>query len=98
MNRPPRGKGEILALSPSFARVAPSVPPARLLRAYGRVLLAALALAAGLAPSDADAKGSPYLVVPDPAVAEASPAYRYANMTDEEAFAEVDRRHILYTR
>ena len=41
---------------------------------------------------------SPFLVVPDPAVAEATPAYRYANMTDAEAFAELDRRHILYTR
>jgi hypothetical protein len=31
-------------------------------------------------------------------VAEQSPAYRYANMTDEEAFAELDRRQILYMR
>src|SRR5690606_25689885 len=27
-----------------------------------------------------------------------SPAYRYANMTNEEAFAELDRRKILYVR
>jgi Extensin-like protein C-terminus len=41
---------------------------------------------------------SPYLVVPEPAVAEASPAYRYANMTDAEALAELDRRSVLYSR
>jgi hypothetical protein len=41
---------------------------------------------------------SPFLVVPDPAVAEASPAYRYANMTDADALAELDRRHILYQK
>jgi Extensin-like protein C-terminus len=41
---------------------------------------------------------SPYLVVPDPAVAEASPAYRYANMSDGEALEELDRRKILYTK
>jgi hypothetical protein len=48
-------------------------------------------------PSAADAF-SPFLVVPDPAVAEASPAYRYANMTDAEALAELDRRSILYQK
>ncbi len=41
---------------------------------------------------------SPYLVVPDPAVAEASPAFRYANMTDAEALTELDRRKVLYTK
>jgi hypothetical protein len=58
--------------------------------------LGALA-AASLSPADAAAV-SPYLVVPDPAAAEASPAYRHANMTDAEAFAELDRRGVLYTR
>jgi Extensin-like protein C-terminus len=58
--------------------------------------LLAAALALGR-PAPAEAF-SPYLVVPDPAVAEASPAYRYANMTDGEAFAELDRRRILYTK
>jgi len=46
----------------------------------------------------AQAAGSPYLEVVDPAEAMRSPAYRYANMTNEEAFAELDRRHILYTK
>jgi hypothetical protein len=58
------------------------------------LLAAACALAA---PSPAQAF-SPFLVVPEPAVAEASPAYRYANMTDSEAIAELDRRSILYSR
>jgi hypothetical protein len=49
------------------------------------------------APSPARAF-SPYLVVPEPAVAEASPAYRYANMSDDEALAELDRRKILYSK
>jgi hypothetical protein len=62
--------------------------------------LAAPALCAGIAaltlwPAHASAS-SPYLVVPEPAVAEASPAYRYANMTDEQALAELTRRQILY--
>jgi hypothetical protein len=61
-------------------------------------LFAALALAAAcFSPSDARAY-SPFLVVPDPDEAEATPAYRYANMTDAEAFAELDKRAILYTR
>jgi hypothetical protein len=41
---------------------------------------------------------SPYLIVPEPGVAEATPAYRYANMSDAEAFDELDRRKILYTK
>ena len=61
--------------------------------------LVALAIAALTAFRPAPARAfSPYLVVPDPAVAEASPAYRYANMTDAEAFEELDRRKILYTK
>lgn len=69
-----------------------------LYRSLPRSLTAALALAsAALLPSAASAF-SPFLVVPDPAIAEASPAYRYANMTDAEAIAEVDRRGILYQR
>lgn len=59
----------------------------------------ALSIAALTALCPAPARAfSPYLVVPDPAVAEASPAYRYANMTDAEAFEELDRRRILYTK
>jgi hypothetical protein len=68
------------------------------LRLTSKPLLGALAAAvAALVPAPASAF-SPFLVVPDPAVAEASPAYRYANMTDAEAVAELDRRSILYSR
>lgn len=47
---------------------------------------------------EAQAAGSPFLEVVDPAEAMRSPAYRYANMSNEDAFAELDRRHILYTK
>ncbi len=72
------------------------------LRQTLRAVLGAVALAACAAalPStnEAHAAGSPYLEVVDPAEAMRSPAYRYANMSNEEAFAELDRRHILYTK
>jgi hypothetical protein len=61
--------------------------------------LFAVVIAALTASCPAPARAfSPFLVVPDPAVAEASPAYRYANMSDAEAFEELDRRKVLYTR
>lgn len=65
---------------------------------FPRRLTAALALATLAATPSAASAFSPFLVVPDAAVAEASPAYRYANMTDAEALAEVDRRGILHTK
>jgi len=55
--------------------------------------LATFASTAGVARA-----GSPYLEVPPPEEAEASPAYHYANMTNEEAFAELDRRGVPYTK
>lgn len=51
--------------------------------------------AAALRPSSADAS-SPFLIVPDPAVVESTAAYRYANMTNEEAIAELNRRNLPY--
>lgn len=39
---------------------------------------------------------SPYLEIPPEEEAMASAAYRYANMNNEEAFAELDRRGIAY--
>jgi hypothetical protein len=71
------------------------VPEVRLSSKLSVGLLAAAS--ALVAPAAAQAF-SPYLVVPDPAVAEASPAYRYANMTDVEALAELDRRGVLYSK
>ncbi|AUX36878.1 MULTISPECIES: extensin family protein [Sorangium] len=58
---------------------------------------ALLASVATLDPAPALA-ASPFLVTPEASVAEASPAYRYANMTDDEALAELDRRKILYLK
>ncbi|EYF04767.1 extensin family protein [Chondromyces apiculatus] len=67
-------------------------------RSAAALLTAALALAASTLGSAEASASSPFLVVPDPAVAEASAAYRYANMTNEEAFAELDRRQIPHER
>ncbi len=61
------------------------------------LLLPVLAVGAQLHALPAFAQ-SPFLVVPDPAVAEQSAAYRYANMSDDEALSELDRRGILYSR
>lgn len=59
------------------------------------MLVASTLVVGHAAPS---AAFSPYLVVPKPDVAEASPAYRYANMTEDEAFEALDERAILYQR
>lgn len=40
----------------------------------------------------------PFLVVPAAQVVERSPAYRYANASEQEALDELDRRKILYQR
>ncbi|WP_437956708.1 extensin family protein [Sorangium sp. So ce119] len=58
---------------------------------------ALLASVASLSPGSASA-ASPFLMTPDASIVEASPAYRYANMTDDEAMAELDRRKILYIK
>jgi len=72
-----------------------SVHGLRILRSS---LFGALALGLGLLHGGSAEASSPFLVVPEPAEAESKPAYRYANMTDDEAFAELDRRQIPYTR
>jgi hypothetical protein len=61
-------------------------------------LLGLVAAAFALARPAPAVAFSPYLIVPDAGVAEATAAYRYANMTDAEAFDELDRRKILYTK
>jgi hypothetical protein len=60
-------------------------------------LVAGLATMAGVLPAKEAAAVSPYLVVPAASVAEATAAYKYANMTAAEAIAELDRRKIPYT-
>jgi hypothetical protein len=74
--------------------------PTSPLRLAGKLALGAVIAVLGLCPSagSAEAKGSPYLLVPEAAVAEATSAYRYANMSNDEAFTELDRRKIIYTR
>ncbi len=72
--------------------------PGRFARVLRASLLGLVTLVGALAsPSTADAF-SPFLVIPPPADAERSPAYVYANMTNEEAFAELDRRQIPYIK
>jgi hypothetical protein len=62
------------------------------------IALAACASAVTLTVASRAEASSPYLEIPDPATAMQTPAYRYANMTDDEAYAELDRRAILYSR
>ncbi|MDI3291447.1 extensin family protein [Polyangium sp. 15x6] len=69
-----------------------------LLRSLAPSCLAALTLGAGMLCARPAGAVSPFLVTPDAAVVEASPAYRYANMTDDEAFAELDKRSLPYVR
>lgn len=63
----------------------------------GFSVAAAIGVAAVSVPTSAFGL-SPYLEKPDPAEAMKTPAYRYANMTDDEAYAELDARGILYSR
>lgn len=51
--------------------------------------------AAALNPAITKAS-SPFLSVPDPATVETTAAYRYANMTNDEAIAELNRRSLPY--
>lgn len=67
-------------------------------RALGIALSGMTALAVVSAASPEAYAASPYLEIPDPAEVVQAPAYRYANMTNEEAFAELDRRNIVYSR
>ena len=59
--------------------------------------LAALAVALVALPWVAQAS-DPFLVIPAADVVERSPAFRYANMNEQSALAELERRKILYQR
>ena len=63
----------------------------------GLVALAVSSVVLCALPSEARA-ASPYLEIPDPSAVMQTPAYRYANMTDDEAYAELDKRKIIYSR
>jgi hypothetical protein len=66
------------------------------LRHLARLFLGGLTAAAAVLP--AERASASYLVIPPPAVAEASAAYKYANMTDVEALAELDKRKVPYKK
>lgn len=90
-------RADFLAFLSEALIVRPRVLPHRLRQ---KPLLGLLGVAFAFAfaqPAPAQAF-SPYLSVPEPEVAEATPSYRYANMTDAEAFDELDRRKIIYSR
>jgi hypothetical protein len=70
--------------------------PQRTLRTAFPFLVAGLAALSSVLPAKEASAYSPYLVVPAPAVAEATAAYRYANMTAAEALAELDKRKVPY--
>ncbi|MBK6513157.1 MAG: extensin family protein [Polyangiaceae bacterium] len=67
------------------------------MRALARVAAAALAIASLASPRAARAD-SPFLEAPPQAEASATPAYRYANMSNEQALAELDRRGVSYVK
>ncbi len=67
------------------------------LRTLARLFLGGLTAAAAMLPAER-ASASSYLVIPPAAAAEASAAYKYANMTDVEAVAELDKRKVPYKK
>jgi len=67
-------------------------------RLSSKLVVGLLAAACVCAVPSAAQAFSPYLIVPEPAIAEASPAYRYANMTDAQALAELDHRGVLHAK
>jgi hypothetical protein len=62
-------------------------------RLWAAVLATGIASWAGSASA-----ASPYAVLQSDEALKATPAHRYANMTNEQAFAELDRRGISYDR
>lgn len=70
--------------------------PRPFLRTLFPFVAAGLTTLAGIFPASDASALSPYLVVPAPSVAEASAAYKYANMTETEALSELDRRKVPY--
>lgn len=80
-------------MAPGTMRSNSRRSPRWLLR-LAQVAAAAVVSSASLVAS----AGSPFLLVPSAEHVESAPAYRYANMTNEQAFAELDRRGISYVR
>jgi hypothetical protein len=67
-----------------------------LLRSLRSSALGAFAFAGALLHPALAQATSPFLSVPDPTTVETTAAYRYANMTNDEAIAELDRRGLPY--
>jgi hypothetical protein len=67
-----------------------------LLRSLRSCALGGLAFAGAVLGPSVSQASSPFLITPDPATVESTAAYRYANMTNEEAIAELDRRNLPY--
>ncbi len=59
-------------------------------------VLGGLVLVAAVLNPTITRASSPFLTIPDPATVETTAAYRYANMTNDEAIAELDRRSLPY--
>jgi hypothetical protein len=70
--------------------------PQTTLRTVFPFLVAGLTAFAGVLPAKKASAASPYLAIPSPSAAEATAAYRYANMTAAEALAELDKRKVPY--
>src|SRR5437879_5213555 len=60
-------------------------------RIWAAILASGIGGWAGTAPA-----ASPYAVIPPEESLHAAPAYRYANLTNEEALAELDKRGVSY--
>lgn len=69
-----------------------------LLRALRPVTLGVLVFAGAVLDPGITRASDPFLNVPDPTFAQSTAAYRYANMTNDEALAELDRRGLPYVR
>lgn len=70
--------------------------PRNTLRTLARLFFGGMTALAAVLPSGRAAAS--FTVVPPPEVTEATAAYKYANMTDVEAYAELDKRKVPYKK
>lgn len=67
-----------------------------ILRSLRSSTLGVVAFAAAVLHPSITEASDPFLSLPDPKVVESTAAYRYANMTNDEAIAELNRRGLPY--
>ncbi len=67
-----------------------------ILRSLRMLPLGVLAFVGTLLPPTSARASDPFLDIPDPALVKTTAAYRYANMTNDEALAECTRRNLPY--